>query len=1361
MRKYKRDFVWMGVLLLLPVLFFAPVVLGAKTLLPADVLYQFQPYRALHHISPHNPLLGDLVLENYAWKHLLIEAFHTHQLPLWDPYVFAGHPFLANGQHSALYPLTWMFFFIPPERAFGVFLAIQLGLAGAAMYVLGRVWGARRLGALLSGITFQFSGFLIASAVHPMIVASAAWLPLLLAAVDLTVRRAKVAGQRTALPWALLGAIALGLQSLAGHAEALYLSLLVTGAYAVWRLVAAGLSRGWRTVRSAAFALGLMFTLGLGLGAVQLLPLYEVASSSFRQNAASLSQVLGWAYPKRRIITFLVPNFFGNPAHHTLRDVFSGEIVRASVNSYGQQIGAFDWGLKNYVEGAAYVGILPLLLTVVAVLRPPHGRRWWQSPVAFLTMLSLFALGCIFGTPIYALVYHLPFLSQSHTPFRWVFPLTVALSALAGLGATTVAEMREEGLAAKGHAHPRGLWRVLLFDTSPNLVTWLAAAAIWLGAGGLMGLWASRRFYPAIAPWVERAFHSLAMADRAFPSATAFYSYLFPWLQAAAIFMLSAGIVLRVSRCPIYLPRRLGRRPAWEVLAVLALLADLWTVGAGFNPADDPALLHETPPVVTFLKQQPGVWRFSTFDPQGKGTMVANCGMFYDLQDVRGYDSLFSAQYARYMGWIEPQGALPYNRIAPFTSWDSLNSPLLDMLNVKYILTEEVIPLPKYKQVYQDDAVRVYENLGVAPRAFTLPGTATVAVDEDAVGETLQHYDPRAYVIVETSQVQPLSGIEPWPGTLRPQKVASYGLSEVYVDVQIDAPSWLVLTDSYAPGWKAFVRPPGSGQEAETEVPIVRVAGNFRGVWLEHGATVRFKYSPNSVKVGAFVSFLAGMTLLFFAGLWGWRRVYRETGTESTVQRVAKNSIAPIVLEAFNWTINLAFAALMLRLLGPANAGAYYYATMLFVWLDILSNFGLDAYLMREVPRHRAQANRYLVNSTVIRLAAAAAGLPLLGGFIAVRMLLVSPPLSTQTLAAIALLYLGLLPGTISKGLTALFYAYEKAEYPAAVSSLSMLLKVTLGMLALMVGWGIVGLAGMSVVINLITLTILTLLSTRFFFRPAWEPDAALRREMVRESWPLMVNHLLATVFYKGDVVLLEANRGSTEVGWYSFGYKILDVYNIVPARFTMAIFPVVSRQAHEDRAALMRFYRLGVKLLFTLALPLAVVTTLIARELVLVLGSSAYLPHSQIALQIMIWSIPFGWINSLTNYVLIALDRQRYLTKAYLLAVAFNVGANLVFIPRYGYPASAVITILSEAVLLLPFAWGIRREVGSVGWWSIIRTPLLAVAVAGGVAVMLLPLSRWGAALGAGIVYPIVLWRAGLLTDEEERLLKPILRRS
>ncbi len=1396
-RRYKTDLFLILALLLLPLLLFAPVALGNKTLLPADTLYSFEPYQsALKIEEPQNPLLADLVLENYVWQRFIVKSVHAGQLPLWDPFLFTGHPFLANGQHSALYPLSLVFHLFPLPRAYGIFIVLQLGLAGISSYLLGRTMHATKLGAFLAGITFQFSGFLVVSVVHPMIVAAAAWLPLQLALVELTIsRRSFLRAERAMLPWAVLGALSIGLQMLAGHAEITYFSLLVGGTFAAWRLLHGVLTiprAQWRReVLSPALGLLLMLGLGLALGAVQFIPLYEIVTASFRQGAVTLQEVLGWAYPKRRILTFLTPNFFGNPTHRTLRDLFTGELLQATVNAHGEPINAFNWNIKNYVEGGAYLGLLPLFLALLAIFKPASEkarkregekarergwlwrlRAWFLQPyVPYFTGLALFSLGCIFGTPFYAIVYALPLISQSHSPFRWVFPLTVAVASLAALGATTVSRYRNTHGPEDGTPEPRSRpWyqRLALFDTAPNLVSILAATALWGGLLLLGGLWASRLCFARLEPLVEKVFWSMAKAAYAFPNPRAFYSYEFHWLQQSALLLIITGIVLRVSRCPIYLPRTGHKRPIWELLAGVVLLVDLLSFGLGFNPQVDPALLEYTPEVVQFLRQDQGLWRFSTFDPHGQKLFNANVGMYFDFQDVRGYDSLFTAQYARYMGWIEPQGELPYNRIAPFTQFSSLDSPLTDLLNVKYIFTDVEIPLPRYREVYQDEGIRVYENLGVMPRAFTLPQSATLPVSAvEAVGEAVLEYDPRHYVIVEESPRGWSDGAParfstpPQAAEPQAQPVVAYESNQVVIGASVNENSWLVLADAYFPGWKAFVRPEGTGEDAEKELSIARVAGHFRGVQLEPGDwIVRFKYSPNSVKFGAFISFLAGMIIFFLGVLWFWRRTYREKEEQTAIQRIAKNSLAPILLTLFNRAVDFAFAALMLRILGPANAGDYYYAITLYTWFDIITNFGLDAYLTREVARHREQGSRYLFNVTALRLTLSVVGLPLLVGFIALRQNFFAAPVSTQAITALGLLYLGLIPGSISKGLTSLFYAYEKAEYPAVISTVSTLLKVTLGTVVLFWGWGIAGLAGASILVNLVTVSSLGILTARLLFRPAWQPERALRREMLGESWPLMVNHLLATLFFKVDIFLLEAMRSSAIVGLYSTGYKFLDALNVIPAMFTLAIFPVLSRQAKEEPAKLLRFYRLSIKLLVGLALPVTVLTTLAARELVFLLGGAEYLPGSMFALQLMAWSMPIGWINSLTQYVLIALDQQRYLTRAYLLGFAFSLGANLIFIPRYGYRASAVIHIFAELLLCVPFLIGLRQQVGALNWREIIGKPLVALVGMLVVALPLLMVGRWWAFMGALLVYPLVAWRINLLAPEEREMLTTLFRR-
>jgi len=255
-----------------------------------------------------------------------------------------------------------------------------------------------------------------------------------------------------------------------------------------------------------------------------------------------------------------------------------------------------------------------------------------------------------------------------------------------------------------------------------------------------------------------------------------------------------------------------------------------------------------------------------------------------------------------------------------------------------------------------------------------------------------------------------------------------------------------------------------------------------------------------------------------------------------------------------------------------------------------------------------------------------------------------------------------------------------------------------------------------------------------------------------------MLNHFLASIFFQIDVVIIQAIHGDEMVGQYGVAYKWVAALNVIPAFFTMALLPVMSRQAHEDRAALKRNYALAIKMLVTVALPLAVIFTFLAYTLTGVLGGSEFLPDGAIATQLMIWSIPIGWINSLTQYVLIALDLQRRITWAFIIAVGFNIIANLIFIPAYGYRAAAIITILSEAMLLVPFAVLLTGAVGKIPWFKMLWKPVAAAAAMAAVMFVGWPIQPFIALVIGTAVYFLLLLLLRPLDSDEWARLAPLL---
>jgi O-antigen/teichoic acid export membrane protein len=274
-------------------------------------------------------------------------------------------------------------------------------------------------------------------------------------------------------------------------------------------------------------------------------------------------------------------------------------------------------------------------------------------------------------------------------------------------------------------------------------------------------------------------------------------------------------------------------------------------------------------------------------------------------------------------------------------------------------------------------------------------------------------------------------------------------------------------------------------------------------------------------------------------------------------------------------------------------------------------------------------------------------------------------------------------------------------------------------------------------------------------FQFAWPTQ----RKMLIESWPLMASLLLQSLFTGANVVLLQYFRGDEAVGWYNSASKwVMNMLNIIPSLFTFAVFPVLARQAAVDRARLRRSYHLSVKLLTVVALPTAVLMTLLATPLVWVLSGPLYLPHGAIALRLLVWSIVLGWINSLTNYVLIALNRQGYVVWASAARVVFAVVANLLLVPRFSYVASAWIIIGGELLLNVLFAFDVRRHLGSVAWGEVLGRPALAGLAMGAAAWAVGAYSGPLALIASLVVYVAAVILLRVLTHEERSQLVSLL---
>ncbi len=491
-----------------------------------------------------------------------------------------------------------------------------------------------------------------------------------------------------------------------------------------------------------------------------------------------------------------------------------------------------------------------------------------------------------------------------------------------------------------------------------------------------------------------------------------------------------------------------------------------------------------------------------------------------------------------------------------------------------------------------------------------------------------------------------------------------------------------------------------------------------------------------------------------------------DDARRAIARRVLANTAAPFAANLIGRALSWVLAVVTARTLGPTGTGDYAVAVNVWVYAGILADFGLGTWLTREVARRRGEGNTPLGE--------------IVGETVGVRLgLSVVAALTMATLAAtghaagwfgidlawtVVFLAIGLVPGAVAASVSSVYMAHEHMGTPALLSLVGAAATTLLGTAALLGGMGIIGLGATSLVITVATASAFIALARRAGLPVAiaWpRTSIAEAFDLLRDSVPLMLNNLLNSIFFRIDVQILGV-WGRSSVGQYASAYKIIDGVGGISSSFILALFPMLSRRAAADEspdASLGRVYALALTLLVIAAVPVAGLLTWVASPLSRLLWGEAFLPESAIALQILIWFLPLSFVNGLTQYVLIALGLQARITVAFAVAATFNLVANLVLIPTYGYVAAGATTIATEVVLCVPFARAVAAHMPIQPLAIACLRPLPAAVIAAGVLLVGETVNAWVAIVAAGMTYPFALWATRAVAPDDLAILLSVIR--
>ncbi len=730
---------------------------------------------------PNKPIGFDVIRSFYPYRQLTITQLKAGQWPLWNPYNFSGNIHLATYQTAVFYPLNFLYFILPLIDAWSLLVIIQPILAGWFMYLFLREIGLSLKASFFGSLAFAFSGWMLAWSEESLVIEhSALWLPLILYATEKTMKKPS-AGHTSLLVFSAACSI------LAGFLQSTIYVFVAVFSWLVFRLSQEKKNR----FKKLAF-LGTGFLFSLLISAAQILPAIEAYLNSARAGVDARFVFEQYLLPAKHLITFLVPDFWGNPG---------------SYNYFGSGF---------YHEKVIYFGIPALLLALFALISETK-----NSILSFFQRFSFIVLLLAFD-PFGWLLYfsRLPLISTM-IPVRITFLSTFGFCVLAGFGIDLFWQRQNNWRD----------WKIVFVVISLVFagLWWLVIKRLPQDASALISL---RNLILPTGFFLGSAAMILVSLFKQRLKPLSFFGLVFLSLVSSFYF----------ANKFLYFSERKFVFPEVGVISQLKKTVGLnriWGYGNAYLEKNMNAFyqLYSPDGYEGLFSGRYGQLLYAT-ETAGKITdriTRSDAG----LKQASEREGILDNQQRQKLLSLLAVKYIMEAKVGEGKEWKT---------------TSERFPPELFNLAWEDNSFRIWDYQEALPRAF-LVSDYLIETDRQKIADYLfnEDFDLRKTVILEEN---PESTIEPCNHETMENsaRITKYTPNKVEISVNSVCPGLLFLSDTDYPGWRAVVRPLtnyGSAQQAK----IYRADYAFRAVAVPAGEhRIIFSYRPKVFDWGLGIS---------------------------------------------------------------------------------------------------------------------------------------------------------------------------------------------------------------------------------------------------------------------------------------------------------------------------------------------------------------------------------------------------------------------------------------------------------------------------------------------------------------------------
>lgn len=383
--------------------------------------------------------------------------------------------------------------------------------------------------------------------------------------------------------------------------------------------------------------------------------------------------------------------------------------------------------------------------------------------------------------------------------------------------------------------------------------------------------------------------------------------------------------------------------------------------------------------------------------------------------------------------------------------------------------------------------------------------------------------------------------------------------------------------------------------------------------------------------------------------------------------------------QAITRGIGFFYTIFLAKNLGVEEFGLFSLGLAYFSIISSLADFGFNRFLIREIAKEKAESWEIVWNVLILRLTLVSL---LFAGF---SLFTYTFDQNKMRVSIILLGTLAVLPTIIAMTFDGIFIALQKLQFSAVSAFVSSIATVFIGIFLVSRGFGALGAVNALILGQFIYALVLLYFVYKKHGVSLAQVTTAVLKKAILGSLPYGLLGILGLLYFRVDIILLSYIKGSFETGIYGAAYRFLESITFIPSAFSLAIFPILSKLHTCDIHQARKLYFRSLRIMGVLGIIVFLGYILILPKIV-----SIFLPNylsSIQAISILAVSIPFMFAHVPAVSVLLSTDK--YLKQVILLSIftlVFNIIANLIFIPGFGFIAASWVTVFSEVLSFIIF---------------------------------------------------------------------------